>query len=293
MNNNLPANTNLDTPQADPAAEPTGIPSLSAHPFPQKVQKNILLLLPIVLLLFAGIALVLLSQQKTQDVRSRAAAGGTTLAMAPAAKTAAVGESFAVGVTMNTGMDTVSAAKLHLSYDPAALDIVGFTPGTALPVVLVPENHTNGVLSVTLGASPTSPFKGADIVGTWTMKVRAAKQSSLQFTNATAVAALGKTANTLAGASGSTIIGAVGTNPCAGAQDGATCTDTCARACAPNAENCIDLCTTRKGVCVNQECETWLTPAPTYTPRVTPAPVYRHWWQTVWSWLRSRAWWRR
>jgi hypothetical protein len=428
MNKNLPANTNLDTPQDAPTAEPTDIPSPSARPFPRKVQKNILLLLPVVLLLFAGIALVLLSQQKTQDVRSRAAAGGTTLAIAPATKTVAVGESFAVGATMNTGMDTVSAATLHLSYDPAALDIVSFTPGTVLPVVLMPENHTNGVLSVTLGASPTSPFKGADIVGTWTMKVRAAKQSSIQFTDATAVAALGKTANALAGASGTTItvtasgtpsatpirrttviplptsrptlipVGCspngstctipycppmppcpvgmectqvmppcsdqtgicennqcvpytsvapiptrtpipppggcyyqevecfmppcapvlvcptpttvylptrtptrmptpvVGTNPCAGVKDGTACTDTCARACPPDVQNCIDLCTTREGVCINQRCETWLTPTPrpTYMPSATPTPVWHPWWWNWWdNWRHGRSWWRR
>jgi hypothetical protein len=293
MKKTLPANTNLDTPQANPIAEPTGIPSPSTHPFPRKVQKNILLLLPIVVLFIAGIALVLLSQQKTQDMRSRAALTGPTLALSPTTKTVVVGESFTVGATINTNTDTVSAAELHLTYDPAAIQVLSFTPGTVLPVVLSPETHANGSISVTLGASPTSPFKGTDIVGTWTMKMIAAKQPSIQFTSTTAVAALGKPTNALAGTTGSTItvsgtavtplstshptLTPVGCSP-----NGSTCTipycppmPTC-----PVGRECTQVippCSDQDGICQNNQCVpyTSVAPIPTRTPTPRPGCYYK------------------
>jgi len=42
---------------------------------------------------------------------------------------------------MDTDNDTVSAAELHISYDPASIQIVSFFPGTTLPVILTPETH--------------------------------------------------------------------------------------------------------------------------------------------------------
>jgi hypothetical protein len=108
---------------------------------------------------------------------------------------------------MNAGSETVSAAELHLTYDPTALEIQEFTPGAALSVVIVPEKHENGEISVTLGAPPQHAFQGADIVGTLKVKILAAKQSTLTFTDATQVAALHKSTNTLTQATGSIITG--------------------------------------------------------------------------------------
>lgn len=163
--------------------------------------------------LLAGMGIVILLMKNTQDTRSRATLTGTTLALSPATKTGSIGETFSVGITMNTDTDTVSAAELHLSYDPTAIQILSFTAGTPLPVVLVPETHNNGTIAVTLGVQPTSPFKGAGIVGTWTVKILAAKQSSVSFTSATQVAVLGKNTNALTTKTGSTITGTVAGTP--------------------------------------------------------------------------------
>jgi hypothetical protein len=170
-------------------------------------------LIPVLLLLLVSLGILILSLQKTQDMRSRATVTGTTLALSPATKTAAIGETFYLGSTMDTHTDTVSAAELHLSYDPTAIQILEFTPGTILPVVLVPETHANGAISVTLGAQPASPFKGADIVGTWTVKILAAKQSSVSYTSSTKIAAIGKPTNALDSTTGSIITGGTGSTP--------------------------------------------------------------------------------
>lgn len=167
----------------------------------------------IALILMGGLGVGLVALNSSQDVRSRASNDGTVLTLFPATKTGAVGDTFTVVLTMNTKVDDVTAAELHLSYDPTAIEIVRFTPGAALPVVLKPETHVNGTIAVTLAAKPPAPFKGAGIIGTWTIKVLSAKQSSIQFTAQTSVAALGKTTNTLASQTGSRITGSVGDSP--------------------------------------------------------------------------------
>lgn len=160
-----------------------------------------------------GLAVGLVALNSSHDVRSKASNNGPILALSPGSQSMAIGKTFSVGITLNANEDAISAAELHLSYDPTAIQIVRFTPGTTLPVVLVPETHVNGVIAVTLAAKPPTPFKGAGIIGTWTVKILAAKQSSIQFTAQTSVAALGKTTNALASQTGSTIIGIGGNTP--------------------------------------------------------------------------------
>lgn len=161
----------------------------------------------IALILMGGLGVGLVALNSSQDVRSRASSDGTILTLFPTTKTGAVGETFTVGLTMNTGADAVSAVELHLSYDPTAIQIVSFNPASRFPVILVPETHANGAIAVTLATKPPIPFKGTGIVGTWTVKILAAKQSSISFTSATQVAALRKKTNALASTSGSSITG--------------------------------------------------------------------------------------
>lgn len=187
-----------------PQTEVTPVPNYSHHSFSRRPS---LMYVFIALMLMGGLAVGLVALNSSQDVRSRASNEGPTLMLSPATTTQEVGKTISVGLTMNTKADAVSAAELHLSYDPTAIQIVRFTPGTALPVVLVPETHANGAIAVTLAAKPPTPFKGAGIIGTWTVKILATKQSSISFTSATQVAALRKTTNALASTSGSSITG--------------------------------------------------------------------------------------
>lgn len=202
-----------NTPPSVNPPEPTSASHFARSRFPHK-NRQILLSLSLLVLLFGGLAVALLSMKTTQDTRSRATLTGPKLALAPATKTGTIGETFSVGMTINTDADSVSAAELHLSYDPTTIQIVNFTAGTLLPVVLVPETHANGSIAVTLGAQPTAPFKGAGIVGTWNIKILAAKQSALAITSATQVAALEKNTNALVSATGINITGTqAGTTP--------------------------------------------------------------------------------
>ena len=197
--------TDTDLPNTTPPIiQQTDTPLPEYHTPPKHLQ---IFSLIGALVLLVGMGAVILSMKNTQDTRSRATLTGPTLALSPATKTGGVGTTFSVGMTINSNTDTVAAAELRLTYDPTAIQIVSFTPGTTLPVVLVPETHANGAIAVTLGVQPTTPFKGAGIVGTWTVKILAAKQSSITVTSATQVAAIGKTTNALVSATGMVITG--------------------------------------------------------------------------------------
>lgn len=185
----------------------TPVQNYSHHSF---TRRRFLMYVFAALILIGGIAVGLVALNSSQDFRSKASNDGSILTLYPTVTTQVIGKIFTVVLTMNTKVDDVSAAELHLSYDPTAIQIVRFTPGTALPVVLKSETHANGTISVTLAAKPPTPFKGAGIIGTWTVKILAAKQSSIQFTTQTSVAALGKTTNALASQTGTSITGSVG-----------------------------------------------------------------------------------
>lgn len=195
-----------------PQQEMTSVPSYSHH---SSSRRPSLMYVFIVLMLMGGLAVGLVALNSSQDVRSRASNDGPTLMLSPAVTTQEIGKTFTVGLIMNTRADSVSAAELHLSYDPTAIQIERFAHGTTLPVVLVPETHANGTIAVTLAAKPPTPFKGAGIVGIWTVKILAAKQSSIQFTAQTSVAALGKMTNALTAQTGCTITGSAGNVPIA------------------------------------------------------------------------------
>lgn len=162
-------------------------------------------LLVLLVALFFAVAVSVYVTGKKQDLRNRAANAGPTLALVPTNKQAATGDTFSIGITLNTDTDTVSAVELHMTFDPTAIQVQSFTAGTALPVVLTPFSASNGNIAVTLGVQPTSPFKGSAIIGTLNIKTIRTKTSEISFASTTTVASLGKTTNALAGSSGSQI----------------------------------------------------------------------------------------
>lgn len=214
QSNQLPSEVNTEERVSPIPSNPvTPIEMSSQFPNQSRSSGKNIGYLALSLILMGGLVGGLLTFNSSADLRSKATNNGPTLALSPSTQSKAVGSTMPVGITINTHDDTVSAAVLKLSYDPTAIQIVSFTAGTPLPVVLVPEVHTNGIVSVTLGVQPATPFKGAGIVGTIQVKVLAAKDSNLRFTNATQVAAVGKTTNALVSAIGSTIMGIAARTP--------------------------------------------------------------------------------
>lgn len=196
--------------QSDPQNEliPQTVPTETTPPYRHRSfshKKSIISIIFLTLLLAGGLGIGLTSMGKPQQLRSKATNNGPVLTINPSTKTLDVGQATSLGIILNTNDDTASAVELHLAYDKTAIQVTGFTAGTILPVILKPATFTNGTVDVVLGAQPTAPFKGSGILGTMTIKKLSSKQSTLTFMSTTQVAAIGKTTNALASATGASI----------------------------------------------------------------------------------------
>lgn len=191
-------------------------PRESPHKTLPSVKKSrvFISLLTFVLLIGGLAAAVTLTGQK-QEIRQRAAYTGPTLAMNPATLTKNVNETFAIGLLLHTGDETVSATRLHISYNPQFLEAQSIQAGSYLPVVLAQGAITNGQASIVLGSQPTDPKQGTGILATITFRAKSAGTSAIAYTNATQIASIGKTTNTLSGSTGANITISASTVPTA------------------------------------------------------------------------------
>lgn len=154
-------------------------------------------LLAMSLFILAGILVGVVFIQTPKDIRNRAAITGPELSMQTASTAQPNGSTFTVGILLNSGPDQVSAVDLILPFDPNAIEILSFSPTTALPVVLTPFSVRTGEARVTLGAQPDSLFRGSTIIGTMTVQSKTNNPFSLGLSNSTQVAAIGKTSDAL------------------------------------------------------------------------------------------------
>lgn len=131
-------------------------------------------------------------------LKSRASNNGPILSFIPSSDILALGQTSTYAISLSTNEDTVSAVQLEISYDDTAVDQISFTPGTVVPVVLHPLTIDNGKISITLGASFESPFKGSGVLGQLQIHTISEKSGTIEFTNNTKIASIGKTVNSLA-----------------------------------------------------------------------------------------------
>jgi hypothetical protein len=99
----------------------------------------------------------------------------------PASKTVSAGETFSVDikVTISAG-EAVNTAEAHINFDPAYLEVVSITPGTALPVALA-SKFDNGAGTIDYaagaqlgGAAPTTDF----VLATLNLEAKAATEGT-------------------------------------------------------------------------------------------------------------------
>lgn len=172
-------------------------------------------------LLLVGLIVGIIYIRTPQELRKKAALSGATLSLKPANMTAKTGNTFNVGVVLNAGPDSVTGAELHLAYDPAKLEILGFEPGNILQTTgATPTTFMGGAITITLIAQPNAYFRGSDIIGTLKVKSLTDNPARITFTQETAIAAIEKQSNTLVSSTGVTI-------------NGSTATDTVRPTCVP------------------------------------------------------------
>lgn len=184
--------------------------------FPEKEEKNLsannkkirtLVVLFVLAILIIGLIVSLKLASTSQEIRKKAATSGVSLGLNPSTiNNTASGETFSVGVTIDTGDDTVSAAELHLTYDQTKLEAQSISAGSYLPVVLSTGQVGGGNASIILGSQPTEPKKGSGILATISFKTLTPSISNIDFASSTQVAAIGKTGNVLQSANDAQVI---------------------------------------------------------------------------------------
>jgi hypothetical protein len=100
----------------------------------------------------------------------------------PASKTVALGESFSVDIKVTiTDNEPVNTAEAHIDFDPAYLEVVSITAGTALPVALASKfDNAAGTIDYVAGAqlggaAPTEDF----VLATLNLEGKAATEATL------------------------------------------------------------------------------------------------------------------
>lgn len=136
------------------------------------------------LLVFAGIpAAVLLTQQKSTEMRSKAAPS-TTLTFSPSSASKAIGESFTVDATIETGGNQIVSADLIITYDPNVLDVSDIAVGTFLPGAQVIQkniNSSSGTIAFSIYTTKANAATGNGSLAKITMMGKNSGTSSLLY----------------------------------------------------------------------------------------------------------------
>lgn len=162
---------------------------------------------PLISLLILGAALGVfyVVSQARQEIRQQASVTGATLAINPARISKKQGDVFPIGITLQTGTDTVTAASISATIDEHHLEIVSLQMGSALPVILDAATAKSGRVSFVVGSDPSTPFNGTGILATITLRAVTPGTTSMIYDENTEIAAIGKPSNALTEITGSQI----------------------------------------------------------------------------------------
>ncbi|MBI3380294.1 hypothetical protein HY029_06090 [Candidatus Gottesmanbacteria bacterium] len=151
----------------------------------------------ILLFLLVGLASTVYLSMSYLDIRKKASYSGATLELIPASIIKNTGDTFTVGVAVNTGDETVSGADVHIIYEADKLEVQSITPGNFLPNIFSAGNFGGGNASIALVSQPDKPQKGSGILASINFKVLSSTPTVINFSSNTKIAAIGKTTNVL------------------------------------------------------------------------------------------------
>lgn len=152
-------------------------------------------------------AFIALNSDKSQDVRSRAAAA-TSLSVSPSSRSVNPGGTFTVDIVMNTGVNTVTAIELIVDSDGTKLKPIAVSETAFLPNVFVVGAVSSSQATITVGAPAIagSGKRGTGTVAKVTYQVvGAAGSSQITISPRTRVSALDEAQSVFTGSTPATI----------------------------------------------------------------------------------------
>ncbi len=235
-----------------------------------------------ILVLVGGLVTVIFLVSKQQLLKQKAAPA-TSLTLAPTTTTPAIGDSFDVGINIDTGANEVAGTELYISYDPTKLKANSVSLGTFFvsPQVIGPTiNTTNGTIFYSIYLPPgVVPKSGTGNLAVVNFTSLANGAANLNFTNDTIVVAVGEGGqNVLQNKNGATIN--IGAQAQASAVPSATPTVTASPVStkSPSPTPTGTPVTETSNVGGNSELTLATqspspTPTPTHSPTSTPSPT--------------------
>lgn len=125
--------------------------------------KKILLIISALIILI-GIPVTVYLAQRQQELRSRAAPA-TTLSFSPSTLNKAPGDVFSLDVTIDTGLNQIVVAEIHLTFDDTKLEAQTITNSPLFPSILTQGVIDKGAASITVGApNSKQPIQGKGTV---------------------------------------------------------------------------------------------------------------------------------
>lgn len=123
------------------------------------------------------------------------ASGIVDLSLVPSQVTVSSNDTFNVDISMDAKTEQVTAAEIHITFDPQKLQPLTFQVGSFLPLVLSPGSFGTGTATITLATNPGSPKSGVGVLGSLTFKAlqATATPSAITIDPTTQVSAIGKT----------------------------------------------------------------------------------------------------
>jgi hypothetical protein len=107
-------------------------------------------------LLSIGLLVILLGLVTVNPLPTYAQ-GSVSIEVNPPSKTVQVDEIFDVTIQVVAGAQQVDGAEVHLTFDPAFLEVQSLAAGTNLPMTLVPPTFDNGAGTIDYGAGALPP----------------------------------------------------------------------------------------------------------------------------------------
>lgn len=160
----------------------------------------------VIVILIVGIIIAVVLSGQRQSFKNFASQKGTTIALVPNWIVGEVNQKYEIQITINTGEDSITAAQIHLRYDPKKLEIIDIKSGSFLSA-MVGNSIDSGIASALFITSPENPQKGFGNLGTLEVRLLDQEGSEIRFTQDSRITAAGKSSNSLETAIGTRLIG--------------------------------------------------------------------------------------
>ncbi len=138
---------------------------------------------------------------------------GPILAMSPNMVSTTPGQTFQIGLILDTKSSTASAVQLEVAFDPGIVKANSVVIGSFLPVILrqATIDNSKGLIDLTLGCRPTEPKIGIGQLASISFTALSSGDININYTDKSQLAVIGLSTNGLSSSTGVRVVTVVPT----------------------------------------------------------------------------------